>query len=343
MYFITIDCGTTNSRAYVVDETGNIYAKATKKVGVRNTSMTGSNQILKDGLREIISEAIKISGIKPSNIKAILSSGMITSEIGLCELPHIDAPATVDDLACNIKKVDILLTKEDIPVYFVRGIRNAIPKNIEDPFSFVGNCDFMRGEETQIAGILADNKVKLPATITFLSSHTKFIPVNKEGVVLGSLTTCSGQVREGIITQSFVGKSIEKHNGDEDEPINFFNNNIVKQATLWIEKTGLLRTVMSNRFLDVLLNTKWYERKLFFEAMIAAEDMLSVGQLSAFSETCQNRFVFIGLSERCRLYEYVIQQIRPDAEVISICDTDAVDHLSIDGILNIFKKAKVFK
>ena len=32
MYFITIDCGTTNSRVYVVDETGKVYAKATKKV-----------------------------------------------------------------------------------------------------------------------------------------------------------------------------------------------------------------------------------------------------------------------------------------------------------------------
>ena len=52
MYYITIDCGTTNSRVYVVDEKGTVLAKATKKVGVRNTSMTGSNACLREGLME---------------------------------------------------------------------------------------------------------------------------------------------------------------------------------------------------------------------------------------------------------------------------------------------------
>ena len=35
MYYVTIDCGTTNSRAYVVDHSGKILGKASKMVGVR--------------------------------------------------------------------------------------------------------------------------------------------------------------------------------------------------------------------------------------------------------------------------------------------------------------------
>ena len=52
MYLSTIDCGTTNSRVYIVNETGDILGKATKKVGVKDTAMHGSNEVLKEGLKE---------------------------------------------------------------------------------------------------------------------------------------------------------------------------------------------------------------------------------------------------------------------------------------------------
>ena len=45
--------------------------------------------------------------------------------------------------------------------------------------------------------------------------------------------------------------------------------------------------MMFPRFLDVLLDTKWYERELFFDALIAAEDMLAIGQLNDFDEACK--------------------------------------------------------
>lgn len=345
MYFITIDCGTTNSRVYVVDEAGKVYAKATKKVGVRNTSMTGSRDCLRDGLRETVDNAIALAqeqaGITPDQIKAILSSGMITSEIGLMELPHLMAPCDVDRLAANIEKVDVKLTEYDIPVYFVRGIKNIMPDVVEDPFAWVGNADFMRGEETQIAGLLAQG-FEGPATVTVLSSHTKFIPVDAKGSILGSLTTTSGQVREAILKETFVGKSVEKRDSADEKPADYFDENVVMQATKWIQQAGIVRCMMLPRFLDVLLKTKWYERELFFDALIAAEDMLSIGMLNDFDAACKERFVFVGLPSRCKLYEFIVKTIMPEASVVSICDTAKVDSLSIDGILNIVKKAGIF-
>lgn len=345
MYFITIDCGTTNSRVYVVDESGKVYAKATKKVGVRNTSMTGSRDCLRDGLRETVDKAIALAqeqaGIAPGEIKAILSSGMITSEIGLMELPHLMAPCDVDRLAANIEKVDVKLTEYDIPVYFVRGIKNTMPAEIPDPFAWVGNADFMRGEETQIAGLLAQG-FQGPATVTVLSSHTKFIPVDAKGTVLGSLTTTSGQVREAILKETFVGKSVEKRDSADEKPEDYFDENVVMQATRWIQQAGIVRCMMLPRFLDTLLDTKWYQRELFFDALIAAEDMLSIGMLNDFDEACKKNFVFVGLPSRCKLYEFIIKTIMPEATVSSICETEKVDSLSIDGILNIVKKAGIF-
>lgn len=342
MYYITIDCGTTNSRVYVVDETGKIYARAAKKVGVRNTSMTGSRDCLEQGLHETIGRAIAESGIRPEQIRAILSSGMITSEIGLCELPHLTAPCDTGRLADNIVRVDDLhLTDYDIPVYFVRGIKNAMPETAENPFSLVGNLDFMRGEETQIAGLLAHGDFPLPATVTVLSSHTKFIPVGSRGEILGSLTTTSGQIREAILSQTFVGKSVEKREHAEEKPEDYFDPAIVQEAASWIGRAGIVRCMMFPRFLDVLLDTDWYARELFFESLIAAEDMLALGQLQQFDPACRQRFVFIGLPARCRLYEFILRQNLPDAAVTSITDPSDIDSLSIDGILHLIRKAGI--
>ena len=306
--------------------------------------MTGSRDCLRDGLREIVDKAITLAqeqaGIAPNQIKAILSSGMITSEIGLMELPHLMAPCNIDRLAANIEQVDVQLTEYDIPVFFVRGIKNIMPSVIEDPFAWVGNADFMRGEETQIAGLLSQG-FKGPATVTVLSSHTKFIPVDATGTILGSLTTTSGQIREAILKETFVGKSVEKRDSTDEEPEGYFDENVVMQATKWIQQAGIVRCMMLPRFLDVLLKTKWYERELFFDALIAAEDMLSIGMLNNFDAACAEKFVFVGLPSRCKLYEYILKTIMPEASVSSICDIEKVDSLSIDGILNIVRKAGI--
>lgn len=98
---------------------------------MKDTSVTGSRDTLRSGLREIIARAIELAGLQPSQIAAVLSSGMITSEIGLHEIPHADAPCGADELAASITRVDDTGLLDGVPVYFVRGIRNPIPQNGE--------------------------------------------------------------------------------------------------------------------------------------------------------------------------------------------------------------------
>ena len=49
MYFAVIDCGIINSRIYIVNGKKEIVGKASKKVGVRDTTIQGSNTVLKSG------------------------------------------------------------------------------------------------------------------------------------------------------------------------------------------------------------------------------------------------------------------------------------------------------
>lgn len=342
-YYISVDCGTTNSRAYVIDQNGKTYGKSRKKVGVRDTAVNGSRDVLLAGVKKIIRQAISDAGLTEKDIQGIFSSGMITSEIGLCELDHLEAPCDVSRLAENVVLVkELKLTDLDIPVYFVRGIKNSMKREEqESPFEQVGQADFMRGEETQMIGLMEGFPEKLPVMAVVLSSHTKFIPIDKNGQIKGSLTTISGQAYEAILSKTFVGKSVEKRESKEECPEGYFDENVVRQAVRWNQKAGILRTLMYPRFLEVLLDTQWYERDLFFQALLAAEDMKALGQLESISSEEPQEFVLIGQEKRCRLYGFVLKQIFENARVTSITEENQVDSLSIMGILKIMEKVGV--
>ena len=91
--------------------------------------------------------------IRESDVIRILASGMITSEFGLYELPHLTAPAGIKELHDSMAEVSFPEISP-IPFVFIRGIKVNSDKL----------CDFdmMRGEETELVGIkfLQENSEK---------------------------------------------------------------------------------------------------------------------------------------------------------------------------------------
>ncbi|MEN6291799.1 MAG: 2-dehydro-3-deoxygalactonokinase [Methanobacterium sp.] len=341
MYIATIDCGTTNTRVYIVDEKGNIVKRATKKVGVRDTAIAGNNKVLKEGVHDVFYQALEEANIKESEIRCILSSGMITSEIGLKEIPHLWAPCDLETLSANLTPYnDEEVFPASIPFYFVRGIKNKFdPATVS--MGEVGTLDFMRGEEAQIAGLLESFDVKLPTTVIILSSHTKFIPIDEKKRILGSVTTLSGQLYEAILAETFVGKSVRAEDDFDDS--SYFNPTVIEDAYRDIQQGGFLRCLMYVRFLDTLVHSPWYDRKLFAEALLASEDMQALHQVKELTGLASTNFILVGKTRRCRIYEYLMKKMIQDpALTIKIIDDDTqIDELSIQGVISLAKMAKL--
>lgn len=338
MYFATIDCGTTNSRVYIVDKDAKIIGQAKKKIGVKDTAIQGNNYVLKKGLSETFYKALEDSRLSLSDVTFAISSGMITSEIGLLEIPHLWAPTDTLEIANNLKKVhDVSIFPVDIPVYFIRGIKNRYDTGAVT-IKNVGELDFMRGEETQIAGLLElYNNIETPFIAAILSSHTKFILVDELKNILGSITTASGQVYEAIVKETNVGKSIQGDNYfDED---NYFDKDVVDTAFYWTKQNGFLRSLLLPRFMDVLLNTKWYERKLFLESIIASEDIKAMSQLKKFNFTNNPNFILIGPKRRSLVYEYLLKKSMDITDIFKIYNKQDIALLSVKGSIHLAKLA----
>ncbi len=330
--FAVIDCGTTNTRIYIVDRDRTIAACGSRKVGVRDTSITGSRDALRRGITELFFEILNGNGIRDEEVEFAVASGMITSEIGLIEIPHLVAPAGLPDLSEGILEVnDETVLPIHRPVYFIRGIRNRYPENARA--QDLRDIDFMRGEEVQCIGIMEEKKIKEPCSIVALSSHTKVMYIDEKQRVAASNTTISGQFYEALLNSTNIGKSLIETEGEEAGGYSF--EELVDTAVDCVEHAGLGRTLLMPRFLQVLLKTDSRERDIFTNAAIAADD------LKAFEEMRNkgydgNHYILYGHESRCRMYEYLLKKRFGEELIIEfIYDKEEIGKLTVRGAVEI--------
>ena len=339
MRIATIDSGTTNSRVYVVDEAAKVYAKVSRQVGVRDTVSTGSRATLRDGVLGAFEEALSVCGLSVQDIDVVAASGMITSEIGLVELDHLWAPAGMDELADGIERVeDAAVLPIGLPIYFVRGLKNRYDPAVATALD-ARRLDFMRGEETQLMGLLDAGVITPPSTVVILSSHTKFVPIAANGRILGSLTTISGQLFDAVVNGTSLGKSVH---GVEKSPKAAEHPDLVRAGFQWASSAGMLRGLFITRFLDTLLETAPAQRRLYLETVVASEDLKVISEFDHLGFPLPDEIVLIGNSRRTELYEYLLAtELEADMRVKTITDDETVDRLSIQGVLALLRCAGV--
>lgn len=333
-YYGVLDCGTTNSRLYVLDGDFRTVAVASRKVGVKDTHLLGHSGFRQE-LSELFYETVAKAGLNTADIRLLLAYGMITSELGLLEVPHMWAPAGLDELVSNVKVVrDSEIFPPDVPVVFVRGIKNRYGSDAG--LEHLRSLDFLRGEETQIMGLLHDNPgLRPPFTVVVFSSHTKYVRVNGDRNIAGSMTTLSGQVYDSIVRESAVSKSVMGTERAEFDP------QIADLAWEAVNSAGFLRAVLMPRFMDVLLHQKAPINRLFLTAAIVAEDMRSMNDfVSVGFDECSD-YVLLGHETRCQCFEYYLQTYRNGRVLTRIHEQAELDRLNIQGAALIASKAKL--
>ena len=154
--WIAVDWGTTRLRAWAMAEDGTMRAEASSGDGMGGLSRDG----FEPALLRLIEPWL---GARPT---PVLACGMVGSRQGWAEAPYRAVPARPSDLP----PVPVATRDARIRVSIVPGLSQATPP------------DVMRGEETQVAGFLAqspgfDGVLCLPGT------HTKWVRLSADEVV----------------------------------------------------------------------------------------------------------------------------------------------------------------
>jgi 2-dehydro-3-deoxygalactonokinase len=253
---VAIDSGTTRTRAWIVAD-GVVGECASTIAGARDLARTRDRSWLLGQVREVADQALAAAEATWQDVEAIVAFGMITSELGLVELPHLVAPAGASEL------VRAMLEPSDptgLParLFLVPGVRN--------PSDDVEHTDFMRGEETQVVGLLSLGQVEAPLLYISVGSHPKFVWVDDAGRIAWSLTTLSGELIWALHRETIIADLVDPAGALADLAA-------VEHGAAVVESAGLSRALFAARLLNRLGHAPPETCSAFVHGAIARADL----------------------------------------------------------------------
>ena len=319
-YIITVDAGTTNTRAILFDEQQQMKAMESRGTGVRNTAIDGSNHRLRTAVRECLEGLLAKENISYQEVSMIIASGMITSNVGLVEIPHLTAPVGINELAAGVQSVFL----EDvcpIPIHFIPGIKNtSVPITLENYESM----DIMRGEETESVALINSLPAGHRILIVLPGSHTKFVSVNEAGQITGCLTTLSGELLSVVTNNTIIADAVG-HQFVQEETC---DTDLLLAGYQNARKTGLGRACFSCRILSQFTDLSKEKLASYLLGVILSSDVLSIRNSNAL---CVDRSTIVLVAGKDPLRGAICEMLRADGYFSEVIGYDSTGDIPLSG------------
>jgi len=265
---IIVDCGTTNLRAALADGAGKILAQSVRPGGVRHTAIDGHNGKLKSMLRDCLNEVLDRAGASAGDVDGCIAYGMITSNVGLLEIPHLPAPVSVQDLHRGMKTVPF----PEIapwPISFIPGVRNFSGAVTLENYAAM---DMMRGEETEAVGLTELLKPEGERVFILPGSHNKFVRVDGGGRILGCMTSISGELLDAVTHHTILADAV----GHTFAAAGDYDAGMARRGALECRRCGLGRGAFAGRILSQLGGEDSVCLRSFLLGAVLAQDALAL-------------------------------------------------------------------
>jgi 2-dehydro-3-deoxygalactonokinase len=182
---IAIDWGSSRLRAWLLGPAGAVLAERGSDDGA--SRLVGGAPVFAAALQALAGDWLA------QRLPAI-ACGMVGSAHGWREARYVDCPAALADLHRHTVTV---ATPAGTPLHIVPGL-------LDEPAS--GTPDVMRGEETQLAGLLAlDPQRAAQATVLMPGTHSKWVRL-EGGRVAGFRTRITGELYAVLRQHSVLGR-----------------------------------------------------------------------------------------------------------------------------------------
>jgi 2-dehydro-3-deoxygalactonokinase len=235
---------------------------------------------------------------------------MISSPLGLAEVPHVESPAGLAEIAAASRWFqfpDIT----GLPILLVPGVRFG---PAEAKLEKIHTTDVMRGEETLCIGFTAMGYVQPPAVVLNLGSHWKAIQVNADGGIASSITSLSGELIHAVQTQTILAGSVPQERASAiSEPWK-------KAGMKEQRRSGLGRALFSVRLLGLANQGTPEERLSFLIGAFIASDMDAFISRGVFSR--DTPVVIVGASALAQAWRSSLAAMSVSASVLSVPETE---------------------
>ena len=184
---IALDWGSTSLRAFLMDAMGNILAERTSDDGA--SRLAGGPLEFEQALRRLVGDWLHTHPCAP-----LLACGMVGSQHGWREAPYAHCPVDVEALD---RHSAVARGSEGLQVRIIPGVCFAADRDV---------TDVMRGEETQIAGLLgAHPELAARCRVVLPGTHSKWVEV-RDGCIVSFRTCMTGELFSVLRQHSVLGR-----------------------------------------------------------------------------------------------------------------------------------------
>ena len=312
---VLLDVGSTNSRGWLTRD-GAILDSRSLPVGVRNGARDESGSAVSSAAAALIQALAPASGTF-----GVAAAGMITSAEGLAEVPHVRAPASVDDLAAGAVRLSAT-SISPVPILLVPGVRTS-PQRDE------AYGDVLRGEETLVIGLLALGLMAREDLLFNAGSHWKMIAVDSEGRIARSRTSLGGEAVHAMQTSTLLSASLP------GGPLAHVLPDWLEAGADEAAREGLLRALFAVRLLDQRGDTTPEQRLAWLIGACVSDDvraLLRLGHLSSSS-----RVLVSGPAAVPAAWAHMLRREGCESSVLA---PDAVERAFVTGLLRVVERSR---
>lgn len=188
---IGIDWGTSNFRAYRINEGAEIVETLSSATGILRIKDGGFEKALRLEIRDWLE----------AGETKILLCGMVGSRQGWIETGYLPCPVTLSDLASNLMRIPL----GGLDALVVPGVIGA------DAF---GVPEMMRGEEAQAMGVFASHVGT--AIVCVPGTHSKWINLSN-GAIVSFTTSMTGDVFAALRTSTILSRTMTPDDAVDSE------------------------------------------------------------------------------------------------------------------------------
>ncbi len=305
--YITIDGGTTSTRVRIL-ENRQIIDSVKLDMGVLAASE--NREMYVSALKDAVDKLLKENG--SCKVEKILASGMITSEFGLCNLPHIKTPAGIGELHDSMHET-LIPEISDIPFVFIRGVKT----DCDDAVGF----DMMRGEETELIGIL--NSRYGECIYVLPGSHSKIIKTDERGRITNFSTMLTGEMIAALSKGTILKDAV-------DLSVSEVNREYLLKGYKCAKAEGINKALFKVRILKNIFGCSKDEVYSFFMGVILCDEISSITK-------DESKNVVIGGRAQIKSAMALILKEETDKNVIELSEK-TVDYSTSIGMIKVYEK-----
>ena len=286
-YIIAVDGGTSNTRTYLWTAGGKILTHRSQAIGAKTSAINGSNQPWKQAIHDMIESMLTEYGISEDYVQGVYMSGMLTSDLGILEVPHLTAPVSMKNYQEHLVRVHLpeVFSKE---IVLIPGIKNTLsnPESLDSLRTF----DIMRGEETETYALIKQYGSDQNTIYILPGSHNKYVFIDENCTVLATSTTLSGELLNSIVNDTIVASSVD-HGFPSME---HYNLEMIQYGCEMHRKEGFGRALFLTRLFDRFGSQSKYNLQNYVLGIVLESDLTALHNAAFFKDVTNVRIVIHG-------------------------------------------------